>query len=349
LDATVGYSSAACGADILFAEAMLQRHKELHIVLPFQQEDFCRTSVDFCLPAMAGWRTRFAAVLAQAEVHYATTQPFLGDDILFTFVNTFTQGLAITRAAHLGVDPYALVVRDPSAAERLGGTAYFLRRWQAGKRRVAPEIDLAALRAQLGSHLTTWSNTVASPAPAPVGRLTREIKAMLFGDVRHFSHLGDEQIPDFLCHVFDHVADIIAQTQPPPAFCNTWGDGLVLVFHTVQECADFAMRLLEWIETVRWTDIGFPEDTIMRLGLHAGPVYAYHDRILDRQNFFGNHVNQAARIEPVTTPGCAYASEQFAALLAVECDDAFVCDYVGVEKLAKDFGHCPLYRVRRRG
>jgi hypothetical protein len=56
----------------------------------------------------------------------------------------------------------------------------------------------------------------------------------------------------------------------------------------------------------------------------------------------------AARIEPVTTPGCAYASEQFAALVAVECGDDFVCDYVGVEDLAKGYDRCPLYRLRRR-
>jgi len=91
LNATVGYSSAACGSDILFAECMLKRGKELHIVLPFRQDDFYATSVDFGLAAMAGWRQRCKDVLQQAtEVHYATTQPFLGDDILFTFVNTFT-------------------------------------------------------------------------------------------------------------------------------------------------------------------------------------------------------------------------------------------------------------------
>jgi class 3 adenylate cyclase len=72
------------------------------------------------------------------------------------------------------------------------------------------------------------------------------------------------------------------------------------------------------------------------------------DKIISRQNFFGSHVNRAARIEPVTTPGCAYASEQFAALVAVECGDNFVCDYVGVEDLAKDYDRCPLYRLRRR-
>ena len=94
---------------------MLERKKELHIVIPFTKEDFYATSVDFGLPEMSEWRQRCDRVLDQAtEVHYATTEAFLGDAVLFEFVNTFTQGLAITRAVQLGVRPYALAVRDPS-------------------------------------------------------------------------------------------------------------------------------------------------------------------------------------------------------------------------------------------
>jgi pilus assembly protein FimV len=91
-----------------------------------------------------------------------------------------------------------------------------------------------------------------------------------------------------------------------------------------------------------------PPDTALRLGLHAGPVYPHLDKIIERRNFFGSHVNRAARIEPVTTPGCAFASEQFAAALAVEPGHDFVCEYVGVEHLAKDYDRCPLYRLGRR-
>ena len=50
----------------------------------------------------------------------------------------------------------------------------------------------------------------------------------------------------------------------------------------------------------------------------------------------------------MTTPGCAFTSEQFAAALAVEPGHAFVCEYVGVEHLAKDYDRCPLYRLGRR-
>ena len=47
-------------------------------------------------------------------------------------------------------------------------------------------------------------------------------------------------------------------------------------------------------------------------------------------------------------PGCAFVSEQFAAILAVEARETFVCEYIGVENLAKSYGRCPLYRLARR-
>ena len=48
--ALIAYGPLACGADILIAEAILERGGELHVVLPFAEEDFLRTSV-------RAWRT----------------------------------------------------------------------------------------------------------------------------------------------------------------------------------------------------------------------------------------------------------------------------------------------------
>jgi class 3 adenylate cyclase/tetratricopeptide (TPR) repeat protein len=348
LNATVGYCSAACGADLLFAECMVERGAELHIVLPFDRQDFYATSVDFGMAAMAGWRQRCDAILARATaVHYATTEPFLGDTVLFEFVNTFTQGLAVSRAGQLGAEPWALVVLDPAAKTLVGGTTYFVKRWTAGGRK-ARVIDLAALR-------STGRSTPPTPLEHPPPRTTtpgrkikRHIKAMLFADVKNFSKLSEAQSPLFFVRFQQEVVGILRASQVQPAFCNTWGDGLYLVFDTVVDCARFALRLLERVSKVHWEAMGLPADTTVRLGLHAGPVYPQMDRLIGRQNFFGSHVNRAARIEPVTTPGCAFASEQFTAALAIEPGHEFVCEYVGVEELAKGYDRCPLYRLGRR-
>jgi hypothetical protein len=64
----VAISSAACGADILFAEASLERGAALRIYLPFDEPTFLGTSVAF---ADADWAERFRAVLARALVSIA--------------------------------------------------------------------------------------------------------------------------------------------------------------------------------------------------------------------------------------------------------------------------------------
>lgn len=349
LKATIGYCSAACGSDILFAEEMLRGRKELHIVLPFDKNDFYYTSVDFGLPEMTSWRKRCDAVMDRAtEVHYATRENFLGDEALFEFVNTFSQGLAITRALELAAQPYALAVLDRSSKKLTGGTAYFLEKWTR-KGRKARLIDLAALRSAIAPGPLPRPGKITPPETAPaVGKLRREVKAMLFADVKNFSKLREDQAPSFFAGFLDEVARIIQALKKKPAFCNTWGDGLYLVFDSVIACADFAMRLLERIEKVKWAKVGLPEDTTVRMGIHAGPVYPRRDKIIGRNNFFGSHVNRAARIEPVTTPGCAFTTEQFAATLAAESGHDFICEYVGVEELAKGYDRVPLYRLGRR-
>jgi class 3 adenylate cyclase len=81
----------------------------------------------------------------------------------------------------------------------------------------------------------------------------------------------------------------------------------------------------------------------LRVGAHLGPVYRARDPILKRDNFFGTHVNRAARIEPVTPEGLVYVTEPFAAVLALHNADEFPCHYVGMTKAAKDYGEMRMF------
>jgi hypothetical protein len=56
----------ACGGDLLFAEASLERQLTLELYIPFREEEFLAKSVDF---ADADWRSRFLAAKSHASLH----------------------------------------------------------------------------------------------------------------------------------------------------------------------------------------------------------------------------------------------------------------------------------------
>ena len=64
----LGISSAACGGDILFGEAALERSVPLRIYLPFEEETFLEKSVEF---ADSDWSARYRAMVSLAAVFIA--------------------------------------------------------------------------------------------------------------------------------------------------------------------------------------------------------------------------------------------------------------------------------------
>ena len=57
--------------------------------------------------------------------------------------------------------------------------------------------------------------------------------------------------------------------------------------------------------------MGLPDCMSLRTGLHGGPVFEGHDPITNNKaSCFGWHVLRAQTLEPITTPGCVFVSEQ---------------------------------------
>ncbi|MBC7816440.1 MAG: adenylate/guanylate cyclase domain-containing protein, partial [Planctomycetaceae bacterium] len=345
-----GYCQGACGSDLLFADQLLERGAELHLVLPFRKEDFYTTSVDLGYDSMQHWRDRFDKVFDRAtQVHFASDDIYLGDDALFAFVNTFAPGLAITHARRLGVEPVALVVLEPDALQQVGGAADFLANW-AKTHRSYQEIDLKEIRARWAAPGVVGDT--ATPPPSPQRNVfradvRRQLKTMLFADVKGFSKMSEEDTPAFFVQLLDAVANLIGQQAEPPAFANTWGDGLFMVFDSVVSGAEFALALLEQVRLIKWNSLGREITPRLRVGLHAGPVYKRRDPIIGDNNFFGRHVNRAARIEPITKADSVFVTEQVAALLAMEPNHSFACEYIGQRELPKDAGRIALYQLAR--
>jgi class 3 adenylate cyclase len=354
------YASAACGADLVFIETALERGAEVNVVLPFDRQDFVRTSVAV---AGEGWLRRFDTALAHAaRVIMATEENHLGDDVLFDHASMLLEGFTCLRAAQLETAPSLLCVIDAASDGRVGGTHATFERWRRniGEPQI---IDLSSLRRGASSASDRGATSGAPSvlrkdgavrefqrsiaAPAGTTRPQRTLKTLLFADFAGFSRVHDALAPLFQESFFRIAADEIEASPAKPRMSSTWGDALYVVFDTPDQGADFALRFLAKMRAADWSALGLPDSSQIRIALHAGPVFCGFDPITRRDNYYGSSVNKAARIEPVTPPGMVYASEAFAASLAATGRSAYSLEYVGRLALAKGYGESRIYRLER--
>ncbi len=104
------------------------------------------------------------------------------------------------------------------------------------------------------------------------------------------------------------------------------------------------------VQETDWEAKGLPATLALRIALHAGPVFGGIDPVTGHKNYTGTHVSRAARLEPKTPPGEVYASEGFAALVAVDQvhpQTEFACEYVKQLEWARHYGTFPTYVVRK--
>jgi class 3 adenylate cyclase len=177
--------------------------------------------------------------------------------------------------------------------------------------------------------------------------LSSRIAGILFADVVGFSSLSDIEVVRFHYEFLREVGCLLANTKRPPLVRNTWGDGLYLIFPTVRDAGVFALELCAMTVNTKWGELELPETLRVRVGLHAGPLFDFADRVTGQLTLAGKHVTRAARVEPITPPGMVYATQEFAALAAAYGVTEFVCEPVGRVSLAKKAGVTPLFTVRK--
>jgi class 3 adenylate cyclase len=352
LDARIGYASAACGADVLFHECLLARGGESNVVLPFDKEDFFQTSVSFAGPS---WKRRVETILAKCSlVEQATRGGYhSGNEILFSYANELIIGKAILRSRFLETEPLLVAVWDGGHNGKPGGTSECVRLWeQTGFPYIV--IDPATARVESrgeGAHTGKGPARHSASRPAVRKQASRQncqTVAIIFADMVGYSKLSEEQVPAYVRGFLGGVSRTLQAAAVQPLYKNTWGDAICLAFDDAVQAAECAISMRDMVRTTDWSRLNLPGSLNVRIGLHAGPVYCLQEPLLDRLNVFGFHVNQAARIEPITSPGNVYASESFAALLLIDPRNRLDCRYVGVIVLPKSFGSYPIYHIKRR-
>jgi class 3 adenylate cyclase/tetratricopeptide (TPR) repeat protein len=346
IGAGIGFSSAACGSDIIFLEAMLDRGATVHVVLPWPKEQFIQTSV--AIAEDDNWIARFENVLARAASVRVLGQANVPDSAIgFDYCNLVMVGLARLYARSLDLELVPLVVWDGLPGEP-GGAGSFLRYWRAHQLPV--RIIPMQFRAPTKTLRTKGASDVAQELDDDSKKRTnsvsrQEIKAILFADVVSYSQLTEKDLPKFVGEFSQRISRLVAESAFPPTNVNTWGDAFFFAFNRVEHAGRFALELRDLVKTTKWADFGLPTELGIRIAVHAGPVYVTFDPVSRQMTYVGAHVVRAARIEPVTHAGEVFVTEEFAALAAAEEAQGFSCDFIGTTKLAKSYGSFRIYSL----
>lgn len=337
----VVYTSMASAADLLLAEAALESGVSLRLVLTKPVAALVR---DLDKP-LADFDQRLQEVCSMADsimVLGDGTEPDKG--LAVSHCNRVLTGLAEMAADALGVGVRGLVAWNGFAGETAAGTAECVARW----RRAGIQVDVIA--PETGCQREDgWGEALDFVETADKGE-GMVVRAILFADVKGFSKLNERDLHRFT-RVFRH--ELVRLVSEGPALCemvNTWGDGVLMVFRDAVAAARMALAFRDMIATKDWVASGLQSSLGIRIGLHAGPVWAVaFDPILRKPDFSGGNINRAARIEPITEVNQIYASDGFAALVRLAGDPGLRLDYVGSVSLVKNYGRQRLFRLDRVG
>ncbi len=177
--------------------------------------------------------------------------------------------------------------------------------------------------------------------------MERKLVGMMFSDVSGYSSLKEPQLRVFIETVLQEIAEVLNQARNDCLEINTWGDAIVAASADPYKLAHVALDLRDYFKNKNWEDSHLPSSLACRIALHAGVVFIGDDPIRQRPGIVGTQVNLAARIEPVTTPGEVWVTEQFAKMIAENVDKTIGFDDLGERPLAKKFGSARLFRLRR--
>lgn len=346
----IGYSSAACGSDIIFLEEMLRRGAEINIVLPFEKEPFIATSVDL-IPG-SDWKQRFEKVLAKAneiKILSQYNEITLDDDLLFA--NLYLYGTAQVRAERAGTDLKTLLVWDCNTAQSIAGTAALadlIRKKGTGFDVVAP-LESGSQCACSAVSAPVILESFGNCTEVAVGKQTachHSFLPLLIADVKGYSRLNKREKLVFAANFMGEMAGVLKEYEDGIMGRKTQGDSLFLVFRDLRACVQSARSLQERIAAVDWAGFGLSGQLAMRISLDAGPCYSYDDPITGNIDFCGDYVVRAARLEPVTPPGNIYASETFVAIAKALGIKGIKFNYAGQVELPKGYGRMQAFHVK---
>ena len=348
IDAGWGYSSAACGGDLLFCECLLERGAKVNLVLPCAVDAFRRQSVRH---GGEGWERRFDDVLANATstliLHSAggTGGGEGASPVGLVYGNRILTGLAALQARSLDLELRPLALWDGVPAGLNGGTASVVAEWR--ERGFLPHVISLPASVPAGALPALPPDPASSPVGPPAVTLPQEIKVLVLAEVVNFRKVSESQLPAFVEHVRRLVGGVVSGSGVAPESVDVAGGSFQFMLGSLAGAARLALDLRDALGRRPWVEFGLPADLALRVAVHAGPVFAFIDPVTGRLSCLGSHLVRAQHVLPTVAGGQVYVSQEFAALCGAERLPGIDLEFLGRLPTTRMFEEAPLYRLER--
>jgi class 3 adenylate cyclase len=174
---------------------------------------------------------------------------------------------------------------------------------------------------------------------------------IIFTDLKDFSKLEEPESKIFYKNILLDLSKEIIHLKKDALVWNTWGDALMAIFEDKNQIIELSFKYRDFFR-----DYNFKEKNIRnlspRIACHFGEFDIFEDPLLEgNKNALGSNINTTARIEPITRPNEIYVTEDFKTRIKSEpiLNNNFHIEFdeLGEIPLAKNFGSCNLYRLRK--
>lgn len=310
LNAKIGYSSLACGSDILFAEAMAESGGEVGVWLPFAKKDFIETSLRF---AGEQWIARFEKLLQQFPVTFITQESYSGYDDLFSFQSSVIFGSAVIRSAMNHNKPTLLTVLSETDLNRKeGGTRDTLSRWPYPERHVNINPD------NFLEHHAVSQRASSPKAAGPERTIDRPVLYGVYADI-------PEIHPQEQVKIWKMIRDKVELPVLEPVTLEV-EDSWIATFNSIAGAIELAQVILDTAET-------YHRSAQLRMSLYASPAFLepLQENSPDGQTkrLSTATLQQLKALHSHIAPGALYAFSRFASVLALDVNK-YTLDYAGM-------------------
>lgn len=328
----VAYCVGLTDSDILLAGSMLEEGKEVHMFLPFDFESLdahWSSTTSTIFPARR-WHQTSAAVLSNkmCRVHVLAVDHFESSAPVLSFAKRVCKGLALLKAIELGQEATELLVMSHAGSPQDEEEMYRLETGSNPHRIVLPNpngcppppspwklvdaldskerrlIDFQPVIRYLlfvevveGEQSKT---TVTADSPLPAHLLTQLVNMVL-----QFTHDTDSPVDG---------KEKSSRQASAPEYVNNLGGTILLCFEDCISAAETALAILG--AKSEMSQLGFPVDSNLRLGLHAGPVRGGVDPIKGGTAVCGRQISIGLSRAPLTLQ---HRSAWLSAIIPTRC------------------------------